>query len=136
MGPVSMPTETIAVLNDNEDTIAILVDALRRANYPVVSGRIPRDEESLSDFLGKHDPRIVIYDIPIPYDANWERFAWLQSRGLFAGRAMIVTTTHKGHLDAVATGDSGAIEIVGKPYDLAQILSAVKRRIGEAGSPA
>jgi len=34
----------------------------------------------------------------------------------------VLTTTHKQHLDALAGLDTGAIEIIGKPYDLGVIV--------------
>lgn len=38
---------------------------------------------------------------------------------------MVLTTTHKQHLDTLAGQDTGAFEIIGKPYDFAEIVSAV-----------
>ena len=38
---------------------------------------------------------------------------------------LVLTTTHKEHLDALAGQDTGAFEVVGKPYDIETIADAV-----------
>ena len=40
---------------------------------------------------------------------------------------IVLTTTNKTHLDSLVGRDSGAIEIVGKPYDMQSIADAVAR---------
>jgi DNA-binding response OmpR family regulator len=55
------------------------------------------------------------------------------------GRSLVLTTTNKQRLDEVVGQDSLAIEVVGKPYDLQQITSAIvaalKRSQDVGGSP-
>ena len=45
-----------------------------------------------------------------------------------------MTTTHKANLENLV-GPTEAIEIVGKPYDLQQIVDAVKRAVERGQSP-
>ena len=40
------------------------------------------------------------------------------------GRGLVLTTTNKARLDETVGADSEAMEIVGKPYDPAQISDA------------
>jgi DNA-binding NtrC family response regulator len=80
--------------------------------------------------LEEHDPRVVIYDIPPPYDQNWEFLKLLRTTEAMRDRAVVVTTTHKGHLEQLV-GPTDAIEIVGKPYDLDQVIRAVRQALGE-----
>ena len=42
---------------------------------------------------------------------------------------IVLTTTHQAHLDSMAGHETGALEIVGKPYDLEVIVDAVSRGI-------
>jgi len=47
------------------------------------------------------------------------------------GRGLVLTTTNKMRLDEVAGNDSAAIEIVGKPYDLQQITTAIEAALSK-----
>ena len=60
-----------------------------------------------------------------PYDENWHFFKKLSDEPAMHGRGLVLTTTNKARLDEVAGPGSEAIEIVGKPYDLAQIKHAI-----------
>jgi hypothetical protein len=42
------------------------------------------------------------------------------------GRGIVLTTTNKARLDEVLGEDSHALEVVGRPKDLAQIDAAIK----------
>jgi FixJ family two-component response regulator len=50
-----------------------------------------------------------------------------------ASRATVLTTTNVHHLNTGAGRDTGAIEFVGKPYDLQTIADAVSRGIEDGG---
>jgi DNA-binding response OmpR family regulator len=47
-------------------------------------------------------------------------------------RGLVLTTTNKHRLDEVVGADSTAIEIVGKPYDIAQITAAITAALQRA----
>jgi hypothetical protein len=49
------------------------------------------------------------------------------------GRQLVVTTTNKRALELV--GETGAIEIIGKPYDLDHVVDAVKKAAGISPEP-
>ncbi len=76
-------------------------------------------------FLVRHDPQVVIFDISPPYAENWHFFKTIQNVKAMDGRGLVLTTTNKNRLDEVVGADSTAIEIVGKPYDLQQITAAI-----------
>jgi DNA-binding NarL/FixJ family response regulator len=104
--------------------------ALQQAGFESVTAHIEEIKRGLLDFLKEHDPRVVIYDIPPPYDQNWEFLKLLRTTEAMRDRAVVVTTTHKGHLEKLV-GPTDAIEIVGKPYDLDQVIRAVQQGVGE-----
>jgi DNA-binding NtrC family response regulator len=121
----------VAVINSNADTVEMLRLALQQRGIESVTAHIDDIKRGTLDFLRflkDHDPRAVVYDIPPPYDQNWTFLTMLRTIEAMRGRAVIVTTTHKGNLEKLV-GPTDAIEIVGKPYDLEQILLAVERAI-------
>lgn len=121
----------VAVINSNADTVEMLRLALQQRGVESVTAHIDDIKRGTLDFLRflkDHDPQAVVYDIPPPYDQNWTFLTMLRTIEAMRGRAVIVTTTHKGNLEKLV-GPTDAIEIVGKPYDLEQILLAVERAI-------
>src|SRR6267142_2057409 len=97
---------TIAVFNSSEDTVDLLRTALEAEGFQTVVGHIPdvkKGEIDLVDFINHHTPAVIVYDISPPYDANW-RFLRLER----------------------LVGDTEALEIIGKPYDLRRVVDAVR----------
>jgi CheY-like chemotaxis protein len=95
-----LPSLTVAIINDNADTLATLREVLEREHYHVVTSRT-RDahgvETDFVTFMTEHDPRVVVWDIAVPYARQWARFSLVRSTGALAGRTVVLTTTHKGH---------------------------------------
>jgi DNA-binding NarL/FixJ family response regulator len=86
-------------------------------------------ETDFPAFVGRHQPRVFIYDVSIPYDRNRRFLQLLMTTDAMRGRRVIVTTTKKRALDELV-GPAGAIEVIGKPYDLDQIVKGVRTAPG------
>jgi DNA-binding NarL/FixJ family response regulator len=123
---------TVAIFNGSDDTVDLLTCFLGKHGYVTVAGRADDVKSGVLDFvtfLATHKPDAIVWDITPPYDRNWNFFKLLRSAAPMACRAVVLTTTHKQHLDELAMEDTGALEIVGKPYDLQVIVDAVVRAI-------
>ena len=83
-------------------------------------------------YIGRHNPEVVIFDISPPYDENWQFFKTMRDAPAMEGRGMVLTTTNKDRLDEVLGQDSGALEVVGRVKDLAQIDAAIKSETRKA----
>lgn len=124
-------TPVVAVLNTSQDVITMLVEILEDDGFQVVADYIVpyrQGEKDLRVFFAQHQPRAVIYDVAPPYQDNWMFFHTARQLSGLPDTAFVLTTTNKAQLDAIA-GTTQSYEFVGKPFDLAQILDAVRRAI-------
>jgi DNA-binding NtrC family response regulator len=126
--------DTVAVINSNEDTVEMLRQALQQGGFTsVVTAHIHDLKTGIADFpkfVTLHDPLVLVYDIAIPYDQNWTFLRLLLDSEQMRGRKVVLTTTNKKRLEEMV-GPTDAFEIVGKPYDIDQIVSAVKAALGK-----
>ena len=126
-------THTVAVINSSDDTIEVLCAVLTLRGFRCVSAHvtdIKRGRLDFAAFLAREEPRAIVWDIALPYDRNWEFFESLRVSGAFDNRGIVLTTTHKANLEKIIGHDSGAIEILLKPYDIAMICEAVEQAVG------
>jgi len=73
------PTETgirpvVAVLNSADDVIEMLRVALEDSGFAVVSAKLSEIQSGVMDlvaFVSAHRPAAIVYDLPRPYEANW-----------------------------------------------------------------
>jgi hypothetical protein len=79
-----------------------------------------------TEYLWKHDPHLVIFDISPPYHENWQFFQTLRAATAMKGRRQVLITTNKTLLDAALGEDSHTIDIVGSPDVLHQIVTAIE----------
>jgi DNA-binding response OmpR family regulator len=127
----------IAVANSSEEVADMLEQLLQSDGYRTVRGYtvdFKRDRASLPALLAQHDPRAIVWDIALPYEENWQYLQSLRDAGTFHGRGLVVTTTNKRVLDSLV-GTTPTHEIIGKPFDVEELLAAVKRAI-DGASPA
>jgi DNA-binding response OmpR family regulator len=137
-----MPTRCeVALFNASDDTVEMVLRMLAASGISGLAGchfaDLKKGNVDFVQFLAKHDPRVVIFDISPPYAENWHFFNTLRHVKAMDGRGLVLTTTNKDRLDEAVGADSTAIEIVGKPYDLQQITASITtalRTVSVAGS--
>lgn len=125
----------IAVFNSSDDVVALLRETLQEEGFTVVTAHVPdikAGRQDVLDLLRRYDPPVVIYDISPPYAENWTFFRLLQDTDAARGRQFILTTTNLRAL-AETVGETKAIELIGKPYDLDEIVNAVRRALKQQG---
>jgi DNA-binding response OmpR family regulator len=120
----------VALFNASDDTVEMVQRMLDAAGYQcLISCHFSDLKKGNIDFvryLTEHEPEVVIFDISPPYLENWRFFKTLSVDKAMQGRGLVLTTTNKARLDEAVGNDSLAVEIVGKPYDLNQISTAIQ----------
>lgn len=118
----------VAVFNTSPDTVELLRVVLQHAGFVVVSAftfDIRDGRVDVEAFLRHTNPSVVVYDIAPPYDANWALFQALRTNSTLQQYRYVITSTNAPYVQRLA-GDVHVHEIIGKPYDLNEIVAAVQ----------
>lgn len=119
----------VAVLNTNDDVVEMLRIVLEHAGFTVVSAHVDEIRRGAVDFehfIQQHEPAVVLYDVPPPYDRQWRFLQHLRSRPFVRDIPFVLTTTNVNQVRLAVGTDEPLCEIVGKPYDLDRIVEAVR----------
>jgi DNA-binding NarL/FixJ family response regulator len=123
------PAPVVALFNTSPDTVEMLRVVLQQAKFVVVSAftyDIRDGRVDLDTFLQRSNPSVVIYDIAPPYDSNWALFQTLLRNSPLQRYRFVLTSTNARYVQRLA-GDVPVHEIIGKPYDLDEIVAATRR---------
>jgi CheY-like chemotaxis protein len=119
----------VVVLNSNQDVLRVIHDVLQDEGYAVVTDHIHTFKDgdaNLVDFLAKHQPSLLLYDLAPPYQENWNFLQLLCRIPQVSSIPMVLTTVNKAALDKVV-GKTEAFEILGTHDNLAPVVDAINR---------
>ena len=122
--------KVVAVFNSSEDTTDMLRVVLEQAGFVVVTAftnHLRDGKTDLEALMRQHRPSVIVYDVALPYDSNWRLFEHIKASPACRGVSFVITTTNAAQVRNVAGVDQDLFEIVGKPYDLNQVVGAVKK---------
>lgn len=126
----------IAVFNASEDTVDCVTMFFEAKGYRAIgetwAARDPLTPEAAEAFIARYHPDVVVFDVSLPYEANWNNFIEFRRHVNDRNVAVVLTTTNKRALTELI-GSTNAIEILGKPYDLEQLAAAVRRALPTVG---
>jgi DNA-binding NarL/FixJ family response regulator len=122
----------VAIFNSHADFIHALREALEGEGLTTVTALLAEIQDGTLDlvaFLDTHNPQVIVYDLPRPFERHWNFLRLLKQTHGLRKRAWILTTTDKKALDA-AVGASGVIEVIfGEPYGVREVVEAVRHAL-------
>ena len=128
-----MPTDAadqqvVAIFNTSPDTVDLLRQVLESAGIVVVSAltwELRDSHVDIAGFMEQHRPGVVLYDVAPPYDRNWQLFLHMRTLPAMAEANFVITSTNARYVQELAR-EERVYEVIGKPYDLDQIVRGVK----------
>jgi DNA-binding response OmpR family regulator len=114
------------VMDSSADTLDLLRQYLEFRGFEVETcnlARLRNDGVDVAETIVRARPDVVIFDIALPYEVNWEFCSTLRQDPR-VHIPFVLTTTNRTAVERL-TGARDVIEILGKPYDLEQFARAV-----------
>lgn len=125
-------SDVVAVINTSPDTVELLRAVFQKAGWVVVTGftfDIRDGRLDLGAFIAQHQPKVIVYDIAPPYEANWALFEHIRGMDMMQGRRFVVTSVNTKHVERLVGRDQQVYEVVERPVDLDRIVQAVKEAL-------
>lgn len=123
----------IAVFNSSDDMVELLRLMLESNGFVVVSGHIAdlrRAKIDLQAFVAQNRPAVVVYDLIPPYDTQWAFLDHLRQASPLRGIPFVITSTNARMARELASRDEPVVEVLGRPFDMDELLAAVRRATG------
>jgi DNA-binding response OmpR family regulator len=124
---LSSAPRVVAVLDSDPDTTELLKTVLEIEGMVVATGSLINfrlGKESLLEFLERASPDVIVYDLGIPYEANYHFLQKAREDPAFPVCALVITTTNARAVQQLLGIE--AVEIIGKPYDVDALIRAVR----------
>jgi CheY-like chemotaxis protein len=127
--PVRVRPLRIVILNNDSETLKTVAHWFEINGHRVTTSALAAmrraDLEEISDFLTRHSPDVVVYDVAIPYWPNWDYLRVLRTAPDMPRIPYVVTTPNKAALTRLV-GANDALELLGAPEDLTVVLRAAE----------
>ncbi|MDR0841522.1 MAG: response regulator transcription factor [Christensenellaceae bacterium] len=124
-----MENNTILVIDDDRNILAIIEMYLRKEGYNVACGE--RGDDALQLFR-KVQPALVVLDVMLPGLDGWEVLSKLRAE---SGVPVIMLTAKGDTLDRVQGLDLGADDYIVKPFDAKELLARIKAVLRRSAAP-
>ncbi|MBF5042459.1 hypothetical protein FGE12_08605 [Aggregicoccus sp. 17bor-14] len=122
----------VLIVNASEDALALMGQLLEGEGFRtwgVRAWELQHGRVKPRALLQLVRPEVVVYDISVPFDVSWAYYASFRALPEMRGVPVVLTTTNRKGAEAL-TGP-GVLELLLKPYDIAQLVERVRRALEE-----
>jgi hypothetical protein len=130
------PPPVVAIFNSMDDLLDTLRISFEAQGFVVATARLADIQSGVLDliaFVKEHKPVALVYDLPRPYEANWNVLRMLRETDSLQDLVWVITTTNKEALER-AVPKTNAIEVIlGKPYTIDEVIGAVRKGLLTTG---
>lgn len=117
----------VAVVNTNPDLVELLKARIEAAGFVVLVLHLQdiRAGLDVGSVFAQHDPKVIVFDIVMPYDRNWRFFEHLRET-IFQNRRFVLTTPNKAALQQFVGRDEAIYEVLDDRDDIDAIVQAAR----------
>jgi DNA-binding response OmpR family regulator len=121
----------VAVFNSHADAVEMLHLALQHAGYRTIDAPLGEFQNGLENGVAflRRQSDVVVYDVSPPYEVNAAYCCDLQEAD--NARAWVITSTNPLRTERDLRGRPERYELIGKPYELNDVVAAVRRAVGK-----
>ena len=126
--PSTLPV--VAIFNSSDDMIELLRLEFERHDFVVLSAQVSelrRGTVDLKSMLDQHKPQVIVYDLIPPYDRQWQFLDHLRQTSPLNGIPFVITSTNEKAARELSGRDELVYEVLGRPFDVAALIDAVRR---------
>ncbi|RJP33482.1 MAG: response regulator [Candidatus Omnitrophota bacterium] len=114
----------ILVVEDNQDSRELLVDALEFADYTVIQAADGLEGETKAK---SEQPDLILLDISLPVKAGWDVAAALREDEITKNIPIIALTAHARQEDKERALNAGCTSYLPKPVKPRDVLKEIDR---------
>jgi CheY-like chemotaxis protein len=126
MASSSQP-RVVAVIDSDPDSIELIKTILEIHGMVAAIGSLIEfrlGKASLVEFLQRTTPDVLVFDLGLPYEANYQFLRKSMEDPAFPKCGIVLTTTNARAVETLL--GVRAVEILGKPFDLEQLVDAIQ----------
>jgi hypothetical protein len=120
---------TIAVINTSPDAVHLMRRVFEQAGFTVVSCftyDIRDGQLDFEAFIRQHQPRVIVYDLAPPYEANVRLFHHVRSMPAMQSAHFVMTAVNPARVHDLVGREQRVYEVVDRSEDLLRLVHAVK----------
>ena len=120
----------VAIINTNPDLVELLKARIEAAGCVALVLHIAEIRAGLDveRIIAQHDPKVIVYDVVMPYERNW-RFLEHLRETMFRDQRFVLTTPNEKGLRSLVGKDERIYEILDDTADIDTIVQAVREAV-------